>query len=197
VDISERTEPMQNLTIAEAQRLTSEFLTGQMYESLKAVEYEMPDFGRENPNAELPEMRRARVEVRHVRGASDAAYLVRAFDDELLMQIQLNVRRFVVIYRIPAHDLVDAQTMAPKFEIWQRGATHAGWMFGWRDAVPPGRNQRYVETYCYATLPPDFLLNEPEQLFWRTDIVQMTRAFMLEAHRCQVSLSARQAGFSI
>jgi hypothetical protein len=35
----------------------------------------------------------ARIEIRHVRGASDATYLINAFDEELLMQLQLNVHR--------------------------------------------------------------------------------------------------------
>jgi hypothetical protein len=46
-------------------------------------------------------MSRSRVEIRHVRGASDATYLVNAFGDELLMQLQLNVHRLVVVYRVP------------------------------------------------------------------------------------------------
>ena len=41
----------------------------------------------------------------------------------------------------------------------------------------------------------DFLMNEMEQLYWRTDIVQMTRYFMLEARRCGVGLSPRKAGY--
>ena len=72
-------------------------------------------------------MARGRVEIRHVRGAADASYLVEAFGDELLMQMQLNVHRF----------------------------------------------------------------------YWRTDTVQMTRCFMLEAARCGVRLSPRQAGFPV
>ncbi len=35
------------LTIAEAQRRTEDFLTGQMLEALRAVEYELPSFDTE------------------------------------------------------------------------------------------------------------------------------------------------------
>ncbi len=56
---------------------------------------------------------------------------------------------------------------------------------------------RYVETYCYALTAADFLENEPEQLYWRTGIVQMTRYFILEAARCGVRLSPRKAGFPV
>ena len=38
------------LTIAEAQRRTEEFLTGQMLEALRAVEYELPSFDTEPLN---------------------------------------------------------------------------------------------------------------------------------------------------
>ena len=57
-------------------------------------------------------MARAGVAIRHVRGACDAAYLVKAFDEELLMQLQLNVHRLVVVYRVPALDALDAATLA-------------------------------------------------------------------------------------
>ena len=36
-----------------------------------------------------------------MRGASDATYIVNAFGDELLMQLQLNVHRLVVAYSVP------------------------------------------------------------------------------------------------
>jgi hypothetical protein len=35
-----------------------------------------------------------------VRGAADATYLINSFGDELLMQLQLNVHRLVVVYRV-------------------------------------------------------------------------------------------------
>ncbi|MGE5270795.1 MAG: hypothetical protein ACM3JG_14105, partial [Thiohalocapsa sp.] len=77
------------------------------------------------------------------------------------------------------------------------GAEHAGWKFGWRDAPLAGDSRRWVETYCYAFAMPDFLENEPQQLYWGTDIVQMTRYFMLETARVGVRLSPRQAGFPV
>ena len=88
------------LTIAEAQRRTEEFLTGQMLEALRAVEYQLPSFDTEPVEVDLPQVARGRVEIRHVRGASDGTYLVQAFGDELLMQLQLNVHRLVVVYRV-------------------------------------------------------------------------------------------------
>ena len=81
------------LTIEQAKKRTEAFLAGQMLEALRAVEYEMPSFDEEPGDVELPNMARAGVEIRHVRGACDAAYLVKAFDEELLMQLQLNVHR--------------------------------------------------------------------------------------------------------
>jgi hypothetical protein len=77
------------LTIAEAQQRTELFLTGQMIEALQAVEYELPSFETETREVQLSDVARSRVQIRHVRGASDATYLVNSFGDELLMQLQL------------------------------------------------------------------------------------------------------------
>ena len=186
------------LTIAEAQQRTELFLTGQMIEALQAVEYELPSFEAEPRVMHLSDAARSRVQIRHVRGASDATYLVNSFGDELLMQLQLNVHRLVVVYRVPALDALDANTLAVRLERWRLGAEHAGWKFGWRDAPvagDPGR--RYVETYCYAFAGRDFLEDEVQQLYWRTDIVQMTRYFMIEAARSGIRLSPRDAGFPL
>jgi hypothetical protein len=186
------------LTIAEAQRRTEDFLTGQMLEALRAVEYTLPSFDTEPREITLCAAARGRVEIRHVRGAADATYMVQAFGDELLMQLQLNVHRLVVVYRVPALDALDANTLAVQLDRWRIGAEHAGWKFGWRDApIADDPGHRYVETYCYAFAVPDFLENETEQLYWRSDIVQMTRYYMLEAARCGVRLSPRRAGFSV
>jgi hypothetical protein len=185
-------------TIAEAQQRTELFLTGQMIEALQAVEYELPSFETEPREVHLADAARSRVQIRHVRGASDATYLVNSFGDELLMQLQLNVHRLVVVYRVPALDALDANTLAVRLERWRLGAEHAGWKFGWRDAPvagDPGR--RYVETYCYAFAGRDFLEDEAQQLYWRTDIVQMTRYFMIEAARSGIRLSPRDAGFPL
>src|SRR5271154_6732179 len=100
------------LTINEAQRRTELFLTGQMLEALRAVEYELPSFDTELHDVDLAAVARARVEIRHVRGASDATYLINAFGEELLMQLQLNVHRLVVVYRVPALDALDASALA-------------------------------------------------------------------------------------
>ena len=75
------------------------FLTAQMIEALQAVEYELPSFDAEPREVQLADAARSRVQVRHVRGASDATYLINSFNDELLMQLQLNVHRLVVVSR--------------------------------------------------------------------------------------------------
>jgi hypothetical protein len=113
------------------------------------------------------------------------------------MQVQLNVHRFVVVFRVPAIDALDAAGLQPRLERWRIGAEHAGWRIGWRDAVAPDDpKQRYVETYCYAFAEPGFLEDDLQQLYWRTDIVQMTRYFMLEMQRYGVTLSPKAAGFT-
>ena len=98
-----------------------------MIEALRAVEYELPGFDAEPREVQLVDAARSRVQVRHVRGASDAAYLINSFNDELLMQLQLNVHRLVVVYRVPALYALDADTLAVRVERWRLGAEHAGW----------------------------------------------------------------------
>jgi hypothetical protein len=134
------------LTIAEAQRRTELFLTSQMFEALHAVEYELPSFDTEAREVQLADVARSRVEIRHVRGASDATYLVNAFGNELLMRLQLNVHRLVVVYRVPELDALE---------------------------------------------------DELQQLYWRTDIAQMTRYYMIEAARGGIRLSPRRPGFPV
>lgn len=181
--------------LEEAQRLTSHFLTGPMRETLRAVEHPMPPFTDAPLDLDqapwLTDIARAEVEMRHVPGATDALYRIGAFDDVLTMRLQLNVWRFVIVYTVPSGELVDVTGVAPRFERWQTGAEHAGWTVGWRDSVDPwAHDQRMVETYCYAMLPQDFLINPLAQLYWRNDIMQMTRGFMLEARRVNVPLAA-------
>jgi hypothetical protein len=114
------------LTIEQAKKRTEAFLVGQMVEALRAVDYQVPSFDAKPRDVELSDMARAGVEIRHVRGASDATYLVTSFDDELLMQLQLNVHRLVVVYRVPALDALDAATLAVRLDRWRIGAEHAG-----------------------------------------------------------------------
>src|SRR5689334_7575064 len=102
------------LTVVEAQQRTELFLTGQMPAALRAVEYELPSFDTE-PVVELADVARSCAEIRHVRGSAEATYLVNAFGDELLMQLQLNVHRFVV-YRGSVFDAPDASTLAVRLE---------------------------------------------------------------------------------
>jgi hypothetical protein len=166
--------------------------------TLRAVEYGLPALIPSCTDVDLAEVARARVEIRHVRGASDATYLINAFGEELLMQLQLNVHRLVVVYRVPALDALDASTLAVRLERWRLGAEHAGWKFGWRDSPIAGdAGRRFVETYCYAFAGTDFLEDEPQQLYWRTDIVQMTRYYMIEAAHRGIRLSPRRAGFPV
>jgi hypothetical protein len=98
-----------------------------MLEALQAVEYELPSFDTEPREVQLVDAARSRVQIRHVRGASDATYRINSFGDELLMQLQLNVHRLVVVYRVPALDVLDASTLAVRLERWRIGAEHAGW----------------------------------------------------------------------
>ena len=70
--------------------------------------------------------------------------------------------------------------------------------FGWRDAPIAGdTGRRYVEAYCYAFAGRDFLEDDVQQLYWRTDIVQMTRYYMIEASRCGIRLSPTWAGLPV
>lgn len=200
--------------MADAERRITRFLTTDMAEALRAVAHETPPLSPppsgDGPSLGAPAigasaigapaigaMARARVSLSHVPGTADCLYQVEAFGDALLMSLQLNVRRFVAVYRVPVADpggggsLVTADTLASRFERWSIGAGHAGWLTGWRDGTDPWNPQaRVVETYCYAMLPADFLGNPLEQLYWRTDLVQMTRGFMAEARRMGIPLSA-------
>ena len=79
--------------------------------------------------------------------------------------------------------------LQPRFARWAIGATDAGWTIGWRDAIDAGEGAgRFIEVYGYASLPMDFLDDERHQLYWITDVVQMTRSFLLEARRAGVEL---------
>ncbi|MGQ9367111.1 hypothetical protein [Azospirillum sp. A39] len=181
---------MTRMSIDEAQRRISAFLTEDMVAALRGVDTDAPPLADAPADRGLDELSRAAVAFSHVPGSSDCIYQVRAFDDTLVMSLQLNVRRFVALYQVPSSGPVDSQTLAPHFERWAIGAGHAGWMIGWRDGLDPWRrDRRVVETYCYASLPADFLDDPLEQLYWRTDIVQMTRAFLLEARRLGIRLA--------
>jgi hypothetical protein len=171
------------LTIAEAQRRTELFLTGQMLEALRAVEYEVPSFDTEPADVDLADAARSRVEIRHVRGAPDATYLVNAFGDELLMQLQLNVHRLVVVYRVPALDALDASTLAVCLDRWRIGAEHAGWKFGWRDAPIAGESR--------PALCRDLLLRVCRQRFSRR---RAAAALLAHRHRADDPLLHDRGG---
>ena len=99
------------MTVAEAQRRAEAFLTGQMVEALRSIDYRLPPFGDGPGKTSLADAARGKVALRHVVGASDCTYLVAAFGDALVVQIQLNVYRFVVVYRVPARDTLDAASL--------------------------------------------------------------------------------------
>lgn len=174
--------------ICDIRRRIDEFLTGLMAEALRAVDYRSPPYG--CPSAPLAEAVRGEVQVGHICGNPDANYLLRAFGDVLQMQIQLNVYRLVIVYSIPARGALDCSALQPRFTRWEIGANHAGWRIGWRDTVDVDNAvARRVEVYCYAMLPEDFLQCERHQLYWMNDVVQMTRALLLESRRIDVRLS--------
>jgi len=186
------------MTLETARQRVEDFLTDQLLHAFQSTEYTLPAFDAEPTERTLAEASRSKVELRHIRGASDCTYLVHAFGDALLVQVQLNIHRLVVVYRVPAINAIDVAGLEPRLERWRIGAQHAGWTIGWRDALGQhDADQRYVETYCYAFAQPDFLEDPLQQLYWRTDIVQMTRYFMLEMKRLQVVLSPRAAGFAL
>jgi hypothetical protein len=86
-----------------------------------------------------------------LRGASDATYLINAFGEELLMQLQLNGHRLVVVYRVPALDALDASTLAI---VSNAGASaHAGWKFGWRDSAVAGDPSRRLSKHIAMPSP--------------------------------------------
>ena len=62
---------MTRLTIDEAQQRIRLFLTGDMVEALRAVDYESPPLADQHSGLTLEAARRAAVRFSHVEGASD------------------------------------------------------------------------------------------------------------------------------
>jgi len=170
----------------EIRRQIDGFLTGPIPEALKGVDYRMPAYGSASPQAH--EAWSAIVRTAHICGNPEARYIVSALGTTLEVYVQLNVYRLVVVYHVPSAGTLDAAALRPRLERWEIGAQDAGWKTGWRDKVMEDEARR-IEVYCYASLPFDFLTSEHHQLYWINDIVQMTRAFMLEAKRLGVPLS--------
>lgn len=180
-------------TMDDAQKRTDAFLSRDMPLALRAVQVEPVPFADQAQDNCLADMAKAKISLRYVRGACDAQYRVEAFGDALTLTAQLNAYRFVVVYRVPAGPELEVAAIETRFLRWQTGAALAGWKIGWRDTIDPfDKTRRYIEVYAYAMLPEDFLWNELHQLYWRNDVVQMTRAFMVEAQRFGVSLDLRR-----
>ena len=162
-----------------------ELLAGPFVEAFKAVDCRTPAYDSRPLSA--AEAFRATVQIGHVAGTPDARYLIEGLGSHLELYLQLNVYRLVVVYRIPAQGTLDSAALQPRFARWTIGATDAGWTIGWRDAIDAGEgDRRFIEVYGYASLPMDFLDDERHQLYWITDVVQMTRSFLLEARRAGV-----------
>ncbi|MEJ0071830.1 MAG: hypothetical protein WDO24_27405 [Pseudomonadota bacterium] len=189
---------MARMTLETAQQRVETFLTDQLLHAFEATDYALPAFDAEPQDRSLAEASRSKVELRHVRGASDCTYLVHAFGDALLVQVKLNVHRLVGVYRVPATHAIDVAGLEPRSSAGRIARSMpAGRSAGATRWVSTTPSKRYVETYCYAFAEPDFLEDALQQLYWRTDILQMTRYFMLEMKRLQVTLSPRAAGFAL
>jgi hypothetical protein len=164
-----------------------ELLTGPFVEAFKGVDCQTPDF--DSGTLSAAEAFQATVQIGHVASTPDARYLIQALGSRLELYLQLNVYRLVVVYRIPAQGTLDSAALQPRFARWSIGATDAGWTLRWRDAIDSGDEQkRFIEVYAYASLPMDSLDDERHQVYWITDVVQMTRSFLLEARRAGVVL---------
>jgi hypothetical protein len=165
-----------------------ELLGGPFVQAFKAVDCETPKY--DSAPLSAAQACRATVRIGHVAGTPDARYLIQGLGSQLELYLQLNVYRLVVVYRIPAQGTLDSAALQPRFARWSIGAADAGWTIGWRDAIDPGdETKRFIEVYGYASLPMDFLDDERHQVYWITDVVQMTRSFLLEARRAGVVLA--------
>jgi hypothetical protein len=173
----------------EIRRSIDVVLTGPLFKALRAVDCEVPPY--DAPPVPSESAFRAKVRIGHAAGSPEARYLVEGLGTRLELYVQLNVYRFVVVYRLPGQGTLDCGALQPRFERWALGAKDAGWTIGWRDALEEDES-RWIEVYCYAALPLDFLTDERHQLYWITDIVQMTRAFMIEARRVGVELTNKK-----
>src|SRR3954454_10447650 len=85
--------------IDDIRRRIDHFLIAPMAESLRGLEYAAPSPG--DTTTTIVDAAQANVLVSHVLGNAEATYLIDAFGERLTIQIQLNVYRLVVVYRIP------------------------------------------------------------------------------------------------
>jgi hypothetical protein len=170
-------------------RSIDEVLTGPLFEALRAVDCKVPPY--DAPPIPSEDAFRGKVRAGHVAGTPEARYLVEGLGTQLELSVQLNVYRLVVVYRLPGQGTLDCSALQPRFARWAVGAADAGWTIGWRDSLEEDE-ARWIEVYCYAALPFDFLTDERHQLYWITDVVQMTRSFMVEARRVGVELTNKK-----
>jgi hypothetical protein len=157
-----------------------------LLEALKAMDDRVPDF--DSGSVQGRDAFQTAVRAAHASGAPEVRYLVHSLGSRLEFHVKLNVYRLAVVYRIPAQKDLDSAALQARFARWTTGAADAGWAIGWREAsdqVPHA-----IEVFCRAGLPIDFLQDERHQLYWITELVQMTRAFLLEARRVGVELAA-------
>jgi hypothetical protein len=157
-----------------------------LLEVLKAMDDRVPDF--DSGSVRGRDAFRTAVRIAHVSGTPEARYLVHGFGSRFELHVQLNVYRLAVVYRIPAQRDLDSMALQARFARWASGAADEGWTIGWREASDEAPHA--IEVFCRAGLPIDFLQDERHQLYWITELVQMTRAFLLEARRVGVELAA-------
>jgi hypothetical protein len=156
-----------------------------LLEALKGMDDRVPDF--HLGSVQGRDALRATVLIAHVGGTPEARYLVHGLGSRLELHVQLNVYRLAVVYCIPAQKDLDSTALQARLARWATGAADAGWQIGWQEAsdeVPHA-----LEVLCRADLPIDFLQDERHQLYWITELVQMTRAFLLDARRVGVELA--------
>ena len=160
-----------------------------LLEVLKGMDERVPDFG--SGSVPASNAFRASVRIAHVTGTPDARYLVHGLRGRLELNVQLNVYRLTVVYRIPAQkDRVSAALQA-RFAHWTRSAADAGWRIEWREALDD-EIAHAIEIFCHAALPVDFLQDERHQVYWITELARMTRGFLLEGRRAGVELATAE-----
>ena len=157
---------------------------------LRAVDDSLPDV--EWGTLPQHEAFRATARIAHIAGTPEARYQVRTQHSVLQLHVEVNVYRLIVVYRVPTSRSLDSGALQARLTRWAMGIADTGWSIAWRDGSDDER--RCVEVCCKAALPIDFLQDERHQLYWITEVVRMTRAFLLEARRAGIELTAASMG---